>query len=91
MSSTNVRTLSSSGLDALLTQYGAATFGSNDRKRARLQRFLDAEVDAYTQRLAATPPRRTHAMTTRSQQSTQRSAARDAVERIRSIIASYLA
>lgn len=38
-------TLSNTRLDALLAEHGAATFGSTERKRQRLQRFIDAQVD----------------------------------------------
>jgi len=44
-SSSSLATLSGAKLDALLTQYGASTVGPTERKRARLQRFLDAQVD----------------------------------------------
>jgi hypothetical protein len=41
----SLKSLSNTKLDAMLTQYGASTFGSTERKRERLQRFLDAQVD----------------------------------------------
>jgi hypothetical protein len=37
--------LSNTKLDAMLTQYGASTLGSTERKRERLQRFIDAQAD----------------------------------------------
>ena len=36
--------LSNAKLDAMLTQYGASTVGSTERKRERLQRFIDAQA-----------------------------------------------
>ncbi len=39
--------LSATKLDALLTQYGASTVGSTERKRERLQRFIDARLDRH--------------------------------------------
>lgn len=174
--SSSLKSLSSAKLDAMLTQYGASTVGSTERKRERLQRFIDAQVDRSladsrrqiarnaetgepapkrrrieleplrrsarlaaqqsnvcpspssapahspvrrplppalpnTQRMttrsmtraqtptrytkapspAPSPARRTHAMTTRSQDANQRSAARMALQRIHEILAAYLA
>ena len=43
--SLRLTSLSSSKLDTLLAQYGAATFGSPERKRQRLQRFIDAQIE----------------------------------------------
>lgn len=44
-SSFTIKSLSNAKLDALLASYGAATFGSAERKRERLQRFINAQVD----------------------------------------------
>lgn len=46
--------LSATKLDALLTQYGASTVGSTERKRERLQRFIDARLDRHIARNAET-------------------------------------
>ena len=46
--------LSATKLDALLTQYGASTVGSTERKRERLQRFIDAQLDRHIARNAET-------------------------------------
>ncbi len=43
--SSSLKSLSNTKLDAMLTQYGASTVGSTERKRERLQRFIDAQVD----------------------------------------------
>ena len=44
-SSYSLRSLSGANLDSLLTSYGAATSGSTERKRERLQRFVNSQVD----------------------------------------------
>ncbi len=49
--------LSATKLDALLTQYGASTVGSTERKRERLQRFIDARLDRHIARNAETAPK----------------------------------
>ncbi len=49
--------LSATKLDALLTQYGASTVGSPERKRERLQRFIDARLDRHIARNAETAPK----------------------------------
>jgi hypothetical protein len=43
--SSSLKSLSNTKLDAMLTQYGASTVGSTERKRERLQRFIDAQTD----------------------------------------------
>lgn len=48
--------LSATKLDALLTQYGASTVGSTERKRERLQRFMDANRSSFV-RDAETAPK----------------------------------
>lgn len=49
--------LSATKLDAMLTQYGASTVGSTERKRERLQRFIDAQLDRHIARNAETAPK----------------------------------
>lgn len=49
--------LSATKLDALLTQYGASTVGSTERKRERLQRFIDAQLDRHIASNAETAPK----------------------------------
>ena len=150
MSSRTLQSLSNTQLDAQLRELGAATFGSTERKRQRLQRFLrarDARIaQAYwsecalaeatyqeQQRVqtraqariaelrgeeepplkrrrietcpspdsapAPAPVRRpappalpgTHRMVTRSVRRNSRIAAQNAMDRIRSVIAEFLA
>jgi hypothetical protein len=45
----NLRTHSNTQLDAQLRELGAATFGSTERKRQRLQRFLRARDERIAQ------------------------------------------
>lgn len=158
--SRKIQSLSNAQLDAELAKYGAATFGSTERKRQRLQRFRRAQderiAEAYwaeceahweannqqpihetydteeepplkRQRIetcpspdsapapapvrrpappparmttrsmtaAQRPPsparRRSHPMLTRAQMSELRPSAQDALQRIRSLIAEFLA
>lgn len=115
MSSSYVQSLSSTRLDALLHQHGAATFGSTERKRQRLQRFLDSQFNvpcrgeeepplkrrrittescpspASVRRPAPPALPNSHRMVTRSARRNSRVAAQNAMDRIRSVIAEFLA